>query len=350
MKIGFSFWGFLTPLEKNSYVNTPDGERGNRVDFVDEMLSRGHSVVRLQKQRDDAPYPNVMTDDKGFPDVDVAYFEWRWPTWKNTGPSPSEPDYSRQCELLDHYHKKGVPIIIHDGDLKMTPEEELQWPNAILSDACVNPRVQTRSRLTVPWCNYMKRYFEPAVGSYSYTYVGNNYERDVQFTKYYADPSGDLRRLGIQTTVYGNWLQRSPERKDPSELISSFPHIAFGGRLSYKDIFPAFNNSIAVTHITKDDYIPYGNITGRFFEAIKSGVPALIPDEYFHARPVGLGGELLVKSPEDVVKKVKWLFDMPLDQRVELVNAQESALRTVIDPRPEARVDLLERVSKGERR
>ncbi|MBM3194158.1 MAG: hypothetical protein FJZ60_00155 [Chlamydiae bacterium] len=347
MKIGFSFWGFLTPLEKNSYVNTPDGERGNRVDFVEELLKRGHQVVRLQKQRDDEPYPNVMTDDAGFPDVDVVYCEWRWPTWKNTGTNPSEPDYNRQCEFLDYYHKKGVPIIIHDGDLKMTPDEERRWPNAILSDACVKPRVQTRDRISIPWCNYMKRFFEPIEGSYSYTYVGNNYERDVQFMKYYTDSSKELRAFGIQTTVYGNWLQRSPERKDPRELISMYPHVAFGGRLSYKDIFPAFNSSIAVTHITKDDYVPYGNITGRFFEAIKSGVPALIPNEYAHARPVGLDGDLLVDSFEDVIKKVKWLFGMSQKDRAELVDAQEAALRTVIDPRPEARADLLERVAKA---
>lgn len=349
MKVGFSFWGFLTPLEKNSYVNTPDGERGNRVDFVDELLKRGHQVVRLQKMRDDEPYPGVTTDDSGYPDVDVVYCEWRWPTWKNVGPNPAESDYSRQCNLLDHYHKKGVPIIIHDGDLKMTPDEELRWPNAILSDACVAPRVQTRSRITVPWCNYMKRYFEPVEGSYSYTYVGNNYERDVQFNKYYTDPSRRLRELGIQTTIYGNWLQRSPERKDPREIISAFPYVAFGGRLSYKDIFPAFNNSVAVTHITKDDYLPYGNITGRFFEAIKSGVPALIPYEYVHARPVGLNDELIVKSSGEVVEKLKWLFGLSKEQRTNLVNEQEKALRTVIDPRPEARADLLERVAKGER-
>jgi len=350
MKVGFSFWGFLTSLDKNAYVNTPDGERGNRVDFVDEMLKRGHQVVRLQKMRDDEPYPNVGLDDVGFPDVDVVYCEWRWPTWKNTGDNPSEPDYLRQVAFLDHYHSKGVPIVIHDGDLKMTPEEELRWPNAILSDACVNPRVQTRERLTVPWCNYMKRYFEATTDSYSYTYVGNNYERDEQFTKYYVKPSFALRTHGVQTTVYGNWLQKSPERIDPKKLISTTPHIAFGGRLSYRDIFPVFNNSIAVTHITKDEYTPYGNITGRFFEAIKSGVPALIPNEYVHARPVGLGGRLLVDSPEDVADRVMWLSTLSKEERSDLIDEQEKALRTVIDPRPEARVDLLERIVGGSRR
>ena len=38
MRVLYSFWGFITPLEKNSIVNTPDGERGNRVDFVNELI------------------------------------------------------------------------------------------------------------------------------------------------------------------------------------------------------------------------------------------------------------------------------------------------------------------------
>jgi hypothetical protein len=59
-----------------------------------------------------------------------------------------------------------------------------------------------------------------------------------------------------------------------------------------------------------------------------------------------LGGDLLVNSSNDVVEKVKWLFDMSQKDRAQLVDAQEAALRTVIDPRPEARADLLERVAK----
>lgn len=350
MKVGFAFWGFVAPLNKNTVVNTPDGERGNRVDFIEEMFKRGHDVWQLQKRRDEEEYPGLDYDDSGFPDLDVLYVEWRWPTYKNSGINATEPDYHRQNALLDYYHAKGVPIIIHDGDLKMTPEEELRWPNAILSDACVNPRHQTRKRITVPWCNYMQRFEETCEYSYSYTYVGNNYERDKQFLKYYVQPSKKLRLRGVQTTVYGNWLQKSPERTDPGELIKIAKHIAFGGRLAYKDIFPVFSNSVAVTHITKDDYTPYGNITGRFFEAIKSGVPALIPNEYRHARPVGLADKsLLVKTSKDVVEKVKWLSKLSKADRAALVNEQEKALRTVIDPRPEARVDLLERVSRGEK-
>ena len=349
MKLGFSFWGFLAPLEKNVYVNTPDGTRGDRIDFVDELVKSGHEVIRLQKAREEEPYPGT-TVDLGFPDIDVLFCEWRWPTWKNTGKQPVEPDYLRQQEILDYYHAKGVPILIHDGDLKMTPEEEQRWPNAVLSDPCVVPKLQTRKRLHIPWCNNMKRLYKACVDSYNYVYVGNNYERDEQFAKYYGEPSRALRSAGIQTIVHGNWLQKSPERKDPSVAITAHPTIAFGPRLSYKDIFYALNSAITVTHITKDEYMPYGNITCRFYEAIIGEVPALVPHEYVHARPMGLDGDLIVKSTEDVVEKVQWLFKLSQSERTALVNEQEKALRTVVDPNPSSRVRLLERISKGEKR
>lgn len=351
MKILYSFWGFLTPFENSTVVATPDGERGNRVDMVDEMLKRGHQVIRLQQQRDEEPYPGVSTCSTGFPDGDVVYLEWRWPTWKNDyslgGDRASEPDYRRQMQVLEHYHKLGVPILIHDGDLKMTPKEELMFPNAVLSDACINPRVQTRKRITVPWCNYLKRRWKTVDHSYNYTYVGNNYDRDVQFDKYYSSTSRSLRDRGVQTKVWGNWLERSPERIDPSMLLKKNPTIAFGHRLAYKEIFEVINKSIAVTHITRDDYTPYGNITGRFLESVMAGTVALIPHEYVHARAVGLD-EFVVKTPSDVIRCVMSLSKLSAIDRAQIVSQQEVALRSTVDIRPEHKVDLIEAVAKEE--
>jgi len=353
MKVGFSFWGYLTPFDENVIVTTPDGERGNRVDFVDELLKRGHEVTRLQVRRDEKPYKNVsLHASDGFPDVDIAYFEWRWPTWKNDpkigGGRATEPDYTRQMECLQHYHSKGTPIIIHDGDLKMTPDDELLFPHAILADACVNPRVQTRERITLPWCNYLNRRLQTVEYSYNYTYVGNNYERDKQFKKYYGLSARGLRDRGIQTLVYGNWLDKSPERADPSKLLKENTHISFGGRLAYNEIFDAFNSSIAVTHITKDEYTPFGNITGRFMESIMAGTVALIPHEYIHARPIGLG-EFVVDSPDDVIRSVNLLNNMSSADRNQITQEQEHALRKVVDFRPEHRVDIIEAAANRRR-
>ena len=77
-----------------------------------------------------------------------------------------------------------------------------------------------------------------------------------------------------------------------------------------------------------------------------SGVVALIPHEYVHARPVGLG-EWVVSSSEDVVRCVSRLASMSAAQRYSVVCEQERALRSVVDIRPEYRVDFLESVARG---
>jgi hypothetical protein len=145
--------------------------------------------------------------------------------------------------------------------------------------------------------------------------------------------------------VWGNWLERSPERKDPSILLRENPHVAFGTRLAYKEIFGVINNSIAVTHITRDDYTPYGNITMRFTEAIQAGAVSLIPNEYVHARPVGLG-EFLVDDPEDVVRAVTRLSQMSAAERTDIINRQEEALRRVVDFSPAHKIDMIEQHAK----
>lgn len=347
MRILCSWWGFVTPLAENIFVDTPDGERGNRVDFVDEMQRRGHTVVQLQQMRDMKPYPDIEYDSQGFPDGDIVYAEWRWPTWKNSGPRKFEPDYDRQCEILDYYHDKGVPIVIHDGDLQMTKEDEERWPHAIISDACYHPKNMTRRRIRLPWTNYMHRiFYRPSDYAYNYTYVGNKYDRDTEFEKYYCSPSEDLRMSGIQTVIHGNWLQYSPEREDPAIQISKYPFVSFGQRLAYKDIFKTLNESVAVTHISRQEYYERGNITGRFYEAIKSQVVSLIPSSYKHALPMGLKGEFVVSRPWDVVKAVQRLSELDSDAKMEIVQRQEEALRTFVTPDPGYRVDVLENIQE----
>ena len=345
VRILYSFWGFVTPFEKQTVAATPDHYRGGRVDLIDEMKRRGHTVVQVQQRRDEEPYEGLEYCEYGLTEGDVLFVEWRWPTYKNDtalgGDKATEPDYRRQATLLDYCHHRGIPILIHDGDLKMTPEDERRWPNAQLSDACINPREQTRSRLSIPWCSSARRLFSPNSYSYNYTYVGNNYDRDPQFKKYYTLPSVALRERGIQTKVWGNWLERSPERQDPSILLKKNPTIAFGHRLAYKEIFEVINKSIAVTHITRDDYTPYGNITMRFTEAIQSGVVSLIPNEYVHARPVGLK-DFLVDGPADVISAFMKLSTMSVEDKTDIINQQEAALRKVVDFSPGHKVDMIE--------
>jgi hypothetical protein len=83
----------------------------------------------------------------------------------------------------------------------------------------------------------------------------------------------------------------------------------------------------------------------RFTEAIQAGVVSLIPHEYVHARPVGLG-EFLVNDPEDVVRAVTRLASTSVEERVEIIGQQEQALRKVVDFSPAHKIDLIEQHAK----
>ena len=144
MKLGISYWGFCESFESSREAKTPDGHRYGRPIMVDSLLSRGHEVYALQQRREQAPY-GAMKYDSGFPELDVLFIEWRWKTYKNSGPNKFESDLDRQNELLSHYHGK-IPIVIWDCDYKLTAEDELAWPQAIVADPAFEPRLLTRKR------------------------------------------------------------------------------------------------------------------------------------------------------------------------------------------------------------
>ena len=100
MKVGLSYWGFCEEFRSSTIANTPDGHRYGRPVLVNALTSRGHEVIALQKRRETVPYP-LLTYSDAYPDLDVVFFEWRWPTYKNSGLNRFEPDLDRQAALLD---------------------------------------------------------------------------------------------------------------------------------------------------------------------------------------------------------------------------------------------------------
>ena len=252
-KIGISYWGFCEKLENCNTANTPDGHRYGRPILVDDLTQRGHTVYALQQKREVLPYPSLLYADDWFPDLDVLFVEWRWPTWKNSGVNKFEPDVDRQIELLDYYHNK-VPIVAWDTDLKMTLEDEERWPNMIVADPTLNPQSFSIPRIRLSFWSDFKDLLEPLEDAIEFGYVGNNYERDEMFEKYYSKAAAGLRSSGIQTKVWGNWLQRSPERTSPEQIIQKHPQIAFADRVSFGESMTILNKFICTVHITKPRY------------------------------------------------------------------------------------------------
>jgi hypothetical protein len=343
-RIGLSYWGFCEDFNECNVAETPDGVRFNRPMLVDEFVRRGHRVLAMQQQREVAGYcglerrgsdanvsavPTMQgklafgsTPYSGyFPELDILFIEWRWPTWKNSGMHPIEYDWRRQCDMLNEYCGK-IPVVVWDADFKIRPEDERRWPEMIIADPALKPRTLTRDRVVLPFYSDWRMLFgdKPIDYSYNYTYVGNNYERDAYIKRYYAEPAGQLRVQGIQTAVWGNWLNRSPERVDPSTAIMRYPFLAFQGRVGFKDSMIAVRKAICVTHIQKESYFKQGLITPRFHETLACGTPALVPAECYI--PDILGKRWTVSNSSDVIKAVTLIAGLTPDDRKALVEEQ----------------------------
>ena len=326
MRVGISYWGFLEKFEDCAEPNTPDGHRYGRPILVDELRKRGHEVISLQTMREKSPYPGVsLYDSTGFPDIDVLLIEWRWPTYKNSGPNPTERDLLRQEELLNEYHGN-IPVVIWDCDHKVTEKDERKWSKAIFADPSLKPKQMYADRVRLMFWTDWKPIMPVAHHGFEYGYIGNNYERDEQFEKYYGSPAEHLRSLGIQTTVCGNWLQKSTERDNPSVLIAKHKYVSFGQRLGFKDSMERLNGFIATTHISKPDYSIRGFVSPRFLENIVVGTPALVPSELLHND--FLGHDWIVASVDDVKKKVFHISTLTHHGRIDLVNEQMEALKS----------------------
>lgn len=323
MRIGISYWGFCEPFGTSGEAKTPDGHRYGRPIFVNAAVTSGHQIYALQKRREVVPYKNINYDE-GFPDIDVLFVEWRWPTYKNSGENPAEPDLLRQNELLRHYHGK-IPVVIWDCDYKVTPEDELAWPKAIIADPAFEPRYLTRKRERLMFWTDWQFLLQPSNVSFEYGYVGNNYERPEAFYRYYSSPSRELRNLGIQTTVHGNWLEVSPEREHPTSLIKEHPYVSFAQRLNFHDSMKRLNSFICATHITKPEYAKRGFASPRYLENMAVGTPALVPSEFLI--PNLLGSEWTVSTSEQVIAQVKYISKLSYEFRVSLVKEQMTILK-----------------------
>lgn len=341
MRIGLSYWGVCYDFSNHrlSRVDTPDGHRYGRPILITELLQRGHDVIEMQFGRAEfGRYSAFCGTEKrevssafthGLPDLDVLFLEWRWPTWKNDrthpkhDPQKHEPDLDRQLELIEYY-KDRCPIIVWDTDLKVTPEDEARWPELILTDPSLKTNRLTRSRVSLPfWTDWME--LLPPVDPYPiYGYIGNNYERPDEFQKYYFQVAEDTRLMGVQTTMYGNWLQTSPERESPSYLISSNRQVAFNHRMNFYDSMCMMNRFICTTHVSKPRYYETGFMSPRYLEAMAVGCPALTPAS-FNGGPL-LGEKYVVSSPAEVRDAVRWLKDLSFNDRAAVVAEQRGNL------------------------
>ncbi|RJL22029.1 hypothetical protein D5H75_36110 [Bailinhaonella thermotolerans] len=270
MKIGYSFWGFLG----DGITDTPDGGRSHRRTLIDALTALGHQVVFLQKNRDldeagqDLTF--AYTWERGLPDIDVLMLEYRWtvPSRNDTpcGSPGHTCDLHRQAELIDHYTAAGLPTIVWDKDLQLPLGDDLRRvPHVRLCEAALHPRPGA-TRLLFPIRDGRLDAADPCVlagkeRDLPLIYVGNQYDRDEQFDRYFAPAAHQVRHV-----VAGKWRE-----------TSRWPHVTFSGRIPFREVEALHRRTVTTVQLRPDRYVQCGQFTQRIFEAVLAGCLPLTP-------------------------------------------------------------------------
>ncbi|MGC9540000.1 glycosyltransferase family protein [Streptomyces sp. UG1] len=298
VRIGYSFWGFLGP----GITDTPDGGRSHRRPLIDALDASGHRIVFLQPDRDrlEANDPLGYDFDAGFPEIDALFLEWRWPIPGRNTTECGTPDHTcdlhRQDELLSHYtttHR--IPTVIWDKDRRLPADSAWRHhPGATVCEAALTPSPGATSLLfpaADEWLdsadpNELAREDRPI----SLAYVGNQYDRDEPFDRYFAPAAKH-----VSHAVAGKW-----------QNTARWPHLTLLGRLAFHDAMALYERSLATVLLLPRRYARAGQMTQRIFEAVLSGCLPLCPTEMRHAERF-VPAPLLVRNGADVMRTLHWL-------------------------------------------
>lgn len=301
MRIGYSFWGFLGA----GVVDTPDGGRSHRRTLIDGLRqpgpdgTQGHNLVFLQQDRDRQEAGLDLRDiylwDPGLPSVDALFLEWRWPIeGRNTTPcgTPGHTcDLHRQEELLVHYvHRTGTPTILWDKDRQLPPDHNLRrHPSVTVCEPALHPSPGAHS-LLFPVADASLDAADPvALASRSrpveLIYVGNQYDRDEAFGRYFAPAAARLRNR-----VAGKWTN-----------THEWDSVSFTGRCAFDQVAEAYGSAVATVLLLPERYSRAGHMTQRIFEAVLAGCLPLTPTTIRDAHRF-TPSELHVRDSTDVVE------------------------------------------------
>ncbi len=296
LRIGFSFWGFLG----HGILDTPDGGRFWRRPIVDALIDAGYEVILLQVNRDageagdDLPY----SWDDGFPNLDVLLAEWRWALpGRNTTPcgNPGHTcDLHRQNDLLDHYTATGTATIFWDTDRQLPAGDPLRdLGNAAICEPAMLPASGARCLLH-PLPDTALDAADPdalaaACRELPLAYVGNQYDRDEQFDRFFAPAAARLPHR-----VAGKWPR-----------TGQWPHVNFTGRCAFGEVQTIYRTALATVLLLPGRYARVGHVTQRLFEAVLAGCLPLTPSPIPAAAPF-TPGRLHVHDGRQVAERVEW--------------------------------------------
>lgn len=311
-RIGYSMWGFLGA----GVLDTPDGSRAYRRAFVDALATLGAEMVFLQRDRDRLEAGLDLRGsycwDDGLPPLDALILEWRWPLHgRNTTACETDGhtcDLHRQAELMDHYPAAGVRTLVWDLDRQLPLADPVRHqPNVTVGEYALH-RHPASAFVPCPVPDAAIDAADPQrlaarPRPLHLVYVGNQYDRDQHFDRYFAPAAAVLTHQ-----VAGKWTR-----------TEQWPGLNFTGRAAFGDVAPLHHSSLATVLLMPDRYCAVGHMTSRWGEAVTAGCLPLLPSDV-------AGGEhyvpdaLVVDDGADVVDRVRWLASIAgTDQHAQLI-------------------------------
>jgi hypothetical protein len=271
MLIGYSYWGFLG----TGITDTPDGGRSHRRALVDGLRERGHDLVFLQANRDRDEAGLDLTDtyqwDDGLPTIDALFLEWRWPIpGRNTtdcGIPGHTCDLHRQQQLLDHYTAAAaVPTVLWDKDRQLSADDLLRRvPHVVVCEPALRPTpgavplLFTVADPVLDCADLLALVAETR--DLPLVYVGNQYDRDDAFDRYFAPAAAKHPHL-----VAGKWTR-----------TQRWPEVNFHGRVPFAAVDVLHRRAVCTMLLLPERYARVGHMTQRLFEAVLAGCLPLTP-------------------------------------------------------------------------
>jgi hypothetical protein len=248
----------------------------------------------------------------GLPNIDALMLEWRWPiAGRNTTPcgSPGHTcDLHRQHDLLTHYtDEQRLPTIIWDKDGQLPADDPLRSRTTVtVCEAALYPTPGAVS-LLFPVADTALDSSDPhalakEARPWPLTYVGNQYDRDEVFSRYFAPAAAQHRHR-----VAGKWPR-----------TQAWPHVNFLGRVSFPSVRELYGSSVATILLLPDRLMQVGQMTQRLFEAVLAGCVPLAPAELRGASSYVPEG-LHVKDGQHAIESISTLGSMSLSERTDVL-------------------------------
>jgi len=299
MKVGYAWWGFMADKrwKDGKEFSSPDGSLLHSFSIINGFLDSGDEVYRLYPDRDEEyvkikkqfafasfssisrrrayngiiPNKHIVTSDTvslQWPQLDLVLLEWRMPTDRNKL-SPDhvdfDPDLMLQHQLIEHYTKKGIPIIALDLDYRMSLKDDKQV------DYVLEPGFSRglNHHIDIPFIMSEINQFQHLRPRRKIVYIGSRIDRDEDFNRFFG--KGDKN---IQYEVWGNWIEKGRDSK------TRWPHINFMGRAQPYQMRDAYAFSTVTPLLMTEKYKENGFMPIRIIETILFGSIPLLPSDF----------------------------------------------------------------------